>query len=363
MSVHMTDSMATLDPDALWKAVLERNPSLDGRFVFAVRTTGVYCRPSCPSRRPMRDNVAFYDLPATAERAGFRACLRCRPHEDSAPQTQIVERACRYLDEHLDHTVTLDELGEALDVSPYHLHRTFKRVMGISPRAYVDARRLETLKEGLRERDDVTTAMYDAGYGSSSRLYERAPAQLGMTPREYQRGGKGMVIASTVVESERGLLLVAATERGLCAVYLGDSESELEAMLAREYPEADIRRDDTAMRDWIEPILAHIAGQQPRLDLPLDVQGTAFQRRVWEALREIPYGVTRSYAEIAVQIGQPTATRAVAQACGANRTAMIVPCHRVIARDGRLSGYRWGVARKRALLDGERAATIADTAR
>lgn len=349
-----TEAAAAIDSDSCWRAVLERDAGHDGQFVFAVSTTGIYCRPSCPSRRPKRENVTFYSMPSAAEREGFRACLRCRPSENAAPQTQLVERTCRYLDEHLGRTVTLDELGEVIEISPYHLQRTFKRVMGISPRAYVDAKRLDMLKHRLRERDDVTTAMYDAGYGSSSRLYERAPSQLGMTPREYQRGGKGMAISFTIVESSLGYLLVAATDRGVCAVYLGDSEDELTAMLEREYPAATLNTDDDGIQGWVEPVLAHIAGEQPRLDLPLDVQGTAFQRRVWEVLREIPYGATSSYAEIAERIGQPTATRAVARACAANRAAMVVPCHRVIGRDGRLSGYRWGTERKQALLARER---------
>jgi AraC family transcriptional regulator of adaptative response/methylated-DNA-[protein]-cysteine methyltransferase len=288
-----------------------------------------------------------------AERDGYRPCRRCKP-EAVLPQARAVEQASRYIEEHLDRNVTLDELGEAVGMSPHHLQRTFKRLLGVSPRAYADALRLGAVKTGLRERDDVTTAIYDAGYGSSSRLYERAPGQLGMTPGAYQRGGRGMQIGYTIVDSRLGRLLVGATDHGVSAIYLGDDDDELESALRAEYPAAEIVRANSGLDGWVTEILAHLDGQQTHLDLPLDVQATAFKRRVWEALREIPYGTTCGYAEIARQIGQPTAVRAVANACATNPVAVLVPCHRVVRSDGALGGYRWGAERKEAILTMER---------
>lgn len=350
----MSDTRTTqIDDEQCWQAVLTRDPRADGTFVTGVKTTGIYCRPTCPARHPHRENVVFFPRPELAERAGFRACRRCRPNE-RPPQLQLVEETRRYIEANLDRTVTLEELGAVVGVSPHHLQRVFKKVVGISPRAWADARRLEELKDGLKSRGDVTSALYDAGYGSSSRLYERAPAQLGMTPGVYQRGGRGMRISYTLSDSPLGRLLVGATERGVCAVSLGDDDAALEAALHREYPAAEITRDGDDLAAWVAPILRHLAGQQPRLDLPLDVQVTAFQRRVLDALRAIPYGTTRTYAEVARELGQPTATRAVARACATNPVAVVVPCHRVVGSDGKLTGYRWGIERKRALLDHER---------
>jgi len=336
-----------------WKAFEARDSRYDGRFVVGVRSTGIYCRPSCPARRPLRQNVVFYPVGDDAEQEGFRPCRRCRP-EEVLPQARAVEQASRYIGEHLDRNVTLDELGEVVGMSPHHLQRTFKRMLGISPRAYADALRLGTVKAGLRDRDDVTTALYDAGYGSSSRLYERAPGQLGMTPGTYRRGGQGMSIGYTIVDSRLGRLLVGATEHGVSAIYLGDDDRELETALRAEYPAAEIVRGESGLDRWVAEIVAHLAGEQPHLDLPIDVQTTAFKRRVWEALREIPYGSTRGYAEVARHIGQPTAVRAVASACATNPVALVVPCHRVVRSDGSAGGYRWGIERKQALLAQER---------
>jgi AraC family transcriptional regulator of adaptative response/methylated-DNA-[protein]-cysteine methyltransferase len=336
-----------------WLAFESRDAGYDGRFVVAVRSTGIYCRPSCPARRPLRQNVVFYQAGDAAEREGYRPCRRCKP-EDVLPQARAIEQASRYIEDHLDRNVTLDELGEAVGISPYHLQRTFKRVMGISPRAYADALRLGSVKSGLRDGGDVTTALYDAGYGSSSRLYERAPAQLGMTPGSYRRGGQGMTIGYTIVDSPLGRLLVGATAQGVSAVYLGDDDVALEQALRAEYPAAEIARDDSRLGRWTSAIVEHIAGRLPHLDLPLDLRATAFKRRVWEALREIPYGETRGYAEIARQIGQPTAVRAVANACATNPAAIVIPCHRVVRSDGATGGYRWGEQRKVALLARER---------
>lgn len=363
MTDRSTDVMerkapVALDEESCWEATLRRDTGLDGAFVYAVRSTGIYCRPSCPARRPRRDQVLFFPAPDAAERAGFRACRRCRPRQ-AAPQADLVHRACRYIDEHLDGPLTLEALGAALEVSPYHLQRTFKRVMRITPRQYAEVRRVEHVKTHLRDGGDVTTALYDAGYGSSSRFYERAGAHLGMTPSAYRRGARGLRITYTIVDCALGRLLVGTTERGVCAVSLGDRDADLEAFLNREYPAAEISREDDDHAAWVDAIVRHLDGREPQLDLPVDVQATAFQWRVWETLRAIPYGSTRSYGEIARAIGEPAAARAVAKACATNPVAVVIPCHRAVRGDGGTGGYRWGVARKRALLERERAASAA----
>ncbi len=300
----------------------------------------------------------FFSRAEEAEAAGFRACRRCGPG-GQAPQTEAVEQACRYLEAHLDRTVGLEELGKAVGFSPEHLQRTFKHVLGVSPRQYADARRLEHLKARLRDGRPITEAMYDAGYSGSSRLYEKAPEQLGMTPGDYRRGGSGTEVRYALANCPFGRLLVAATARGLCRVSLGDSDKELKAALAAEYPAAELRADGAELAQWVQAILRHLDGQQPRLDLPLDVRATAFQRRVWEELRRIPYGGTRSYGEIARKLGVPRGARAVARACATNPVAVVIPCHRVIRDDGGLGGYRWGLDRKRGLLARESAGTRA----
>lgn len=335
-----------------WQAVLNRDSHSDGTFVYAVRSTGIYCNPSCSSRRPRREQVVFFPLPQAAEEAGFRACLRCRPQETTVYELQVamVQHACRYIETHLEDTLTLIALGKEVNVSPYHLQRVFKRIMGITPRQYAEAHRLEQVKERLKEGESVTMALYNAGYSSSSRLYERASTQLGMTPAVYRRGGKGMSIAYTIVDCPLGRLLVAATEKGICAISMSDTDATLEAALLDEYPAAEIRRAGTELNQWVNALLNHLSGQQPHLDLPVDVQATAFQWRVWEALRTIPYGSTRSYSELAQSLGDPKATRAVARACATNPVCLVVPCHRVVRADGDLAGYRWGVERKQQLL-------------
>lgn len=346
-----------LNPRHCWRAVAARDTRSDGRFVYGVRSTGIYCRPSCPSRRPQRAQVQFFAVPEAAERNGFRPCRRCQPRNATrSPQAELVARLCRYIEAHLDGAVPLESLAAQAGIGPHHLQRTFRRVMGISPRQYADALRLRRLKKQLRKGDDVTTALYEAGYGSSSRLYERSDAQLGMTPATYRRGGRGMRIGYTIVNCPLGRLLVAATQRGVSAVYLGDSSRPLEAALREEYPRAEIYHDSNGMSHWLRALLRHLAGQQPQLDLPVDVQATAFQRRVWDALRAIPYGSTRSYSQIARSLGRPTATRAVARACATNPVSVVIPCHRVVREDGGLGGYRWGLNRKRALLEQERSA-------
>jgi AraC family transcriptional regulator of adaptative response/methylated-DNA-[protein]-cysteine methyltransferase len=346
-----------IDETSAWDAVLGRDARRDGQFVYAVATTGVYCRPSCPSRRPRRERVRFFTAPEEAERAGFRACRRCRPREGAAPDARLVERACAYLETHLDEPVTLDTLGQALGVSPWHLQRTFKRLTGVSPKEMVRARRTERLKKRLQQGDDVAAATYEAGFGSGSRVYETSDARLGMTPATYRRGGAGMRIRFTTAGSSLGRLLVAMTERGVCAVALGDTDEELAGSLRREYPQAVIERAELDAEDLerrITAVLGFLEGTSPHLALPLDVQATAFQERVWKALQEIPAGETRTYGEIAAALGQPQAARAVARACATNPVALAIPCHRVVRGDGVSGGYRWGADRKSRILAGER---------
>lgn len=335
-----------------WQAVLGRDGRYDGVFVYVVRSTGIYCRPSCPSRRPRRDNVQFFAQSALAEQAGFRACQRCHPDKavPDEPHLALMREICRYLAEHRERAPTLIELAHQFNLSPYHLQRTFKRIVGVTPRQYAAAYRLERFKAHLKNGETVTNALYEAGYPSSSSVYAQVSDQFGMTPTVYQRGGHRMHISYTMATCPLGFLLVAATERGICAVRLGDSETELEATLHSEFPTATIRRNDTDLGQWVSALLEYLQGERPHLELSLDIQATAFQRRVWEVLRAIPYGSTRSYRAIAEAMGQPTAARAVAHACATNPVALVIPCHRVVREDGNLGGYRWGVARKRALL-------------
>lgn len=340
--------------DVYWQAVMERDGRANGTFVYAVRSTGVYCKPSCPSRRPQREQVVFFALPAEAERAGFRACRRCQPQESASDaQVELIERACRYIEQHLDETLRLERLGAELGLSQTYAQRLFKRVMGISPRQYAEAQRLERIKCQLKSGASVTRTVYEAGYSSSSRLYERAPAQLGMTPTTYQRGGAGMVIEYAIVDSPLGRLLVAATARGICRIGLADCDAALEETLRHEYPAAEICQDKGRLAPWLETLIRYLAGEQPHLDLPLDIRATAFQWRVWEELRAIPYGQTRSYSAIASAIGQPQARRAVAQACKQNPVPLVIPCHRVVRENGETGGYRWGAERKKRLLEQE----------
>jgi AraC family transcriptional regulator, regulatory protein of adaptative response / methylated-DNA-[protein]-cysteine methyltransferase len=342
-----------------WDAVTGRERAMDGVFFYAVRTTGVYCRPSCPSRRPKPENVVFFRTRSGAERAGFRPCKRCKPERDiqTDANSEIVEKVCRYIDTHPDQPATLEKLSGAIGLSPFHLHRTFKALTGITPRAYADSRRLESLKAGLREGHSVTRSLYDAGYGSSSRLYERASAQLGMTPSRYRKQGSGVTIRYSIAETPVGRLLLAATVRGVCSIQFGDSDITLEGALRREYPQADIVRNDKQLTAWVRAVRNRIRGEKTA-SLPLDIRATAFQRLVWEQLRAIPSGVTRSYSEIAKRIGKPRAARAVARACATNPVAVAIPCHRVVREDGALGGYRWGIQRKRKLLALEKKGSV-----
>ncbi|HEY3279681.1 MAG TPA: bifunctional DNA-binding transcriptional regulator/O6-methylguanine-DNA methyltransferase Ada [Gemmatimonadales bacterium] len=339
-----------MTPEHRWRIVLARDRRYDGAFVYAVRSTGIYCRPSCASRRPRREQVSFYPIPEAAEQAGFRACRRCRPADVNGtdPAVALVREACRTLD--APEPPRLEALATRLGTPPRRLARAFKRVLGVSPKQYRDARRVARFKSALKRRPHVSPAVYEAGYGSSSRVYERADAQLGMTPATYARGGAGAEIAYAVVPSPLGRLLVAATTRGICRIGLGDDAATLEADLTAEFPAARIRKDRAGLEQYVTAIVEYLDGREPHLDLPLDIWATAFQRRVWLELQRIPYGKTRSYADVARRIGQPTATRAVARACATNPAALVIPCHRVIREDGEMGGYRWGSERKRALI-------------
>ena len=339
--------------ETYWEAVLAKDNQANGTFVYAVRSTGIYCNPSCPSRRPKREHVVFFSQARGAEEAGFRACRRCRPQESQIDSTMLIQSVCRYIEAHSDETLTLAQLGEQAHLSPYHLQRLFKRAVGVTPRQYMQTQRMAHLKTQMKEGEAVTQALYDVGYGSSSRLYEQAPAHLGMTPTNYRNGGKGMNIRYTLVDCPLGRLLVATTERGICAVELGDTDATLETALHKEYPAAPIQYDATILDQEVQLILRHLNGEQQHLNLPLDIQATAFQCRVWQELRTIPYGETRSYSEVATSLGGANKARAVAQACAANPVALIVPCHRVVREDRSFGGYRWGSERKQRLLTQE----------
>jgi AraC family transcriptional regulator of adaptative response/methylated-DNA-[protein]-cysteine methyltransferase len=344
----MEDAM---NDQSRWESILSRRPDRDGAFVFAVRTTGIYCRPSCPSRRPKRENVAFYPCPADAERAGFRACLRCRPDAPAAlgPRAALVREACRLIDAS-QASLTLEALASRLGRSPHYLHRAFRKSMGITPRQYADSRKMNRFRASARGNGGVTGAIFAAGFGSSSRLYERAGPHLGMTPATYGRRGAGAVIQWTVAPCALGKILVAATSKGICAVRLGDGARGLVRELRSEFSAADIRRDGGILRPAVAALLEHLNTSAPPPDLPLDVRATAFQRLVWERLRGIPLGEVRTYSGIAKEMRRPSSARAVARAIASNPIALLVPCHRVVRSDGEAGGYRWGAERKAALL-------------
>ncbi len=337
--------------DACWAAVAARDSAADGRFVYAVRTTGVYCRPGCAARTPRRDNVRFYAGPAAAREAGFRPCLRCRP--DDPPQAQrhaeAVARACRLI-EGAEEPPALAALARAAALSPFHFHRVFKGVTGVTPKAYAEAVRARRLAAHLPTTATVTEAAYAAGYGTAGRFYAAAAGHLGMPPGSARRGGAGVAIRFCVAACALGFVLVAATERGVCAILLGDDPEALAGDLRARFPRADIAGAGPDLTHRVAEVVAFVEAPRLGLGLPLDIGGTAFQQRVWAALRAIPAGRTATYADIARTIGQPAAVRAVALACAANAHAVVIPCHRVVRTDGGLSGYRWGVARKAALL-------------
>lgn len=348
------EELNAIDEEVRWRAFDERDAKFDGMFFVAVLSTKIYCKPTCPARKPKRKNVQFFNSCDEAESAGFRACLRCKPKEQNS-QTDLIKRACRLIEENLEENISLERLSETLNINKFHLQKTFKKHTGVSPRKYAEIHRVKNFKKLLKDDDvSVTDAIYEAGFGSSSRLYEKSNTQLGMTPTTYRKGGEGMKINYTIAKSDLGLLLVAATAKGLCSAAFGDDEKELEENLRAEFSRAEISKDETALSDWVRALLLHLKGQNPKLDLPLDVQATVFQTRVWEALRQIPYGETRSYADIAKSLNQPTASRAVARACATNPVAVVTPCHRVVRESGDLSGYRWGIERKKKLLEKEK---------
>lgn len=341
-----------------WRAVLNRDRNFDGVFVFAVNTTGIYCRPSCAARRPRRGNVAFFAVPEAAVKSGFRACKRCRPDrvEPADPKATLVRNVCRSIEARLENMepLNLEALGKEAGSSPFHLQRVFKSLLGVTPHEYAEALRLQRFKSSVKGGSTVTNAMMDAGYSSSSRLYEKAGSQLGMSPATYRHGGSGALIRYAIADCPLGKILVAATEKGICAVSLADSNRELESFLKKEYPAARLVSDPAFLKAPVAKLVRHLSGDSPSLDLPLDVSATAFQWRVWNELRRIPYGSTRTYGDIAKAIGSPGAVRAVARACATNPAALVIPCHRVIRADNSTSGYRWGVQRKEKLLAHEK---------
>ena len=348
----MIISVASPTDETRWIAVQARDASADGRFVYGVTSTGIYCRPSCPSRRPRNDRVAFFATPAAAERAGFRACLRCDPQADRSASAQKVDRARVWIETHPDLRPSLARLARVAGASPWHLQRTFKRLLGMTPAEYAQARRSGRLKRELK-RGPVTDAIYAAGFGSPSRVYEDAPGVLGMTPRAYRSGGRGEQIRFTTISTRLGVMLVAATDRGLCRVALGDDKVLLEQRLRDEFAAAEVRKDPGGLVPFTSALRQAAAGQPIHTALALDVRATAFQRRVWRALQAIPNGQTCTYSDVARQIGMPTSARAVARACATNPVALAVPCHRVVPAKGGTGGYRWGREKKEKLLKDE----------
>src|SRR5258708_292622 len=342
--------------DWRWHAVETKNREFDGAFYFGVQTTGIFCRPSCSSKQPKRQNVSFFITPAEAEKAGFRPCLRCKPKNEyfPGPGAELITRAFQILQADDIEVPTIDELSRQLGVSPGHLQKTFKTILGLAPKEVMDMMRIENFKTNVRE-NDVTTSLYESGFGSSRSLYEKAGERLGMTPATYKKGGKDMNINYTIVDSKVGKLMVARTEKGICAVSFGDNAAELKNELEKEFFSATIEKNDAVLKDAVTAILKSLDGEKTILTLPLDLRASAFQMRVWSELRKIPYGETRTYGQIAAKLGSPKSFRAVARACATNPVALINPCHRVIASDGKLSGYRWGIERKAELLKQEKA--------
>jgi AraC family transcriptional regulator of adaptative response/methylated-DNA-[protein]-cysteine methyltransferase len=352
-----------LQDDNRWNALLARDASQDGEFVYAVKTTGVFCRPTCPSRRPLRKNVEFFATPAEAAKAGYRACLRCRPTATTASNvmSEVVHELARRIDANPEEPFRLEQLAKRAGYSPFHLQRNFKAIIGSTPKEYQTAARVRTLKKELRGAAPVADAIYQAGFGSGSRVYEKADTQLGMTPSEYRSGGKGLTISHAGAETPLGRLMIGATDRGICFLQFGENDRELVEELGRQFPAATLQpmppTHKAQFDSWMGALNRHLRGREPQLDLPLDVRGTAFQLIVWRYLQKLPYGEVRSYGEVAAAIGRPNAVRAVARACASNSVALLIPCHRVVRGTGELGGYRWGLQRKRVLLDTERAAS------
>lgn len=346
--------------DALWRAVQNRDASRDGDFFYGVMTTGVYCRPSCSSRRPLRKNIRFFATAEAAERAGLRPCKRCRPTGAAVNVlNQVVHELARRIEAEPERKISLEQMARRAGYSPFHLQRSFKAIIGSSPKEYQTAARVRLLKQELRNAAPVADAIYQAGFGSGSRVYEQADGQLGMTPSEYRSGGKGLTISYASGSTPLGLMMIGATDRGICFLQFGESDQALLGDLKQQFPAASVQPmpDDSRSQfeSWMAALNRHLRGIEPRLDLPLDVRGTAFQLIVWRYLQKVPYGEVRSYAEVAEAIGKPGAARAVARACATNSVALLIPCHRVVRGTGELGGYRWGMQRKRVLLDSERA--------
>lgn len=331
---------------------MERNKALDGTFLYAVKTTKVYCRPTCPSRRPNRENVEFFDSSDAAKRKGYRPCKRCKP-DGVAKAEELVMKVREYIEGNLDHSLTLETIGKAVGASPFHMQKVFKSSVGMSPRQYAEECRLKAVKKELKSGRDVTGAVFEAGYSSTSRLYERSARKLGMTPGAYRKGGHGELISYAVVASPLGLLLLAGTKKGLCFLQFGASEEELKSALGTEFGAAMLVENAEALSSWIENLALYFRGSR-ELEVPVDIRGTAFQQKVWRYLRQIPPGETRTYTQVAEALGVPNAVRAVARACATNRVGIAIPCHRVIRQDGSLAGYRWGLERKEALIVLER---------
>lgn len=349
-----------LDQDLLWMAVQNHDRTFDGRFYFGVMTTGVYCRPSCACRLPLRKNIQFFADMASAERAGLRACRRCRPNEPSIEiqHTQRIHELAEYVRAHSEDSLPLAHLAERVGLSPFHLQRSFKAVMGVTPRQFAEACRLDELKEHLRTDSSVTDAIYEAGFGSSSRVYEKVDTHLGMTPAQYRAGGKETMISYASTDSALGRMMIGATDRGICFIQFANADEDLLQMLTAEYPAATLKpmsqESASHFHAWMTELHRHLAGDAPQLRLPLDLRATAFQMKVWRYLQSIPYGSVKSYSEVAADLGEPNSARAVARACATNRVALAIPCHRVIRGDGELAGYKWGLDRKRTLIDQER---------
>jgi AraC family transcriptional regulator of adaptative response/methylated-DNA-[protein]-cysteine methyltransferase len=356
MHTHQSSNQTNTIPKSaaarFWEATLQRDRRADGSFVFAVRSTHIYCRPSCPARRPLRQNAVFFRTPEEAEGSGFRPCRRCRPKELQSAAA-LVARAAELLANTDEETVRLEAIAAQIDVSPEKLRRAFRTMTGLSPRDFAEAARMRRFKKFLRESKSITEALYACGFGSPSRIYEKTNSQLGMTPAAYQKGAPGMQIEYSITKSSLGHVLVAATERGISAIYLGENDKQLVSELRAEYPKARLNANSNGHGPWVREVLKRIDGTRPSFDLPLDVQATAFQRRVWQELQKIPLGSTRTYTQVARALGKPNSVRAVARACATNPVSIVVPCHRVIRSDGQLAGYRWGLKRKAELLQRE----------
>lgn len=346
--------MAKMQADKWWQGVLTRDSKLDGKVYYAVKSTGVFCRPSCPSRRPSKSNIEFFATPEAARANGYRDCKRCRPADQIDPKVAFVGKIVEYLDQSFDNTHTLESLSKRFGMSPFHLQRSFKSVVGVTPKGYIDALRMVKLKEQLQSGHQVSFALYEAGFGASSRLYEKSSSKLGMTPATYGRKGKGAKIAYGIFQSAFGMVLIAATSLGVCFLQFGKSTSALRKQLQEEFAQAELFQNDQALEPWFEELEDYLTGKRRNLELPVEVHGTAFQLSVWQHLRSLPVGQTQTYGAIAEALGHPRGARAVARACASNRIAIAIPCHRVIREDGNLGGYRWGLSKKQILLEQEK---------